>query len=50
MHALENIFYLRKAILEIPEQYFILKPPACLGADVSIEIYELLLLFSIISP
>ena len=27
-----------------------IKPPACWGADISIEIYELLLLFSIITP
>ena len=44
-----NIFYLRVAIFEIPEERFIIKPPACSGADVSVEIYQLLLLFSIIS-
>ena len=44
-----NIFYLQVAIFEIPEERFIIKPPACSGADVSIEIYQLLLLFSIIS-
>ena len=43
-----NIFYLQVAIFEIPEERFIIKPPACSGADVSIEIYQLLLLFSII--
>ena len=40
-----NIFYLQVAVFEIR---FIIKPPACSGADVSIEIYQLLLLFSII--
>ena len=39
-------FYLHAAILEIPKYCIIIKPPACWGADVSIEIYELLLLFS----
>ena len=29
---------------------FIIIPPACWGANVSVEIYELLLLFSIITP
>ena len=45
-----SLFYLHAVIFEIPKQYFIIKPPACWGADVSIEIYELLLLFSIITP
>ena len=45
-----NLFYLHAVILEIPKQYFIIKPPSCRGTDVSIEIYELLLLFSIITP
>ena len=45
-----NLFYLHAVIFEIPKQYFIIKPPACWGADVSIEIYELLLLLSIITP
>ena len=44
-----NLFYLLAAIFEIPKYCFMIKPPACCGADVSIEIYELLLLFSIIS-
>ena len=43
-----NIFYQQAAIFEIPEERFIMKPPSCSGADVSIEIYQLLLLFSII--
>ena len=47
---IENLFYLRMAIFEIPKYCFIIKLPACWGADVSIEIYELLLLFTIISP
>ena len=42
--------FLSVVIFKIPKQYFIIKPPACWGADVSIEIYELLLLFSIITP
>ena len=45
-----SLFYLHAVVFEIPKQYFIIKPPACWGADVSIEIYELLLLFSIITP
>ena len=45
-----NLFYLHAVIFETPKQYFIIKPPACWGADVLIEIYELLLLFSIITP
>ena len=45
-----NLSYLHAVIFEIPKQYFIIKPPACSGVDVSIEIYELLLLFSIITP
>ena len=44
-----NLFYLPAVIFEIPKEYFIIKPPACWGADVSIEMYELLLLFSIIN-
>ena len=45
-----NLSYLHVVIFEISKQYFIIKPPACWGADVSIEIHELLLLFSIITP
>ena len=45
-----NLFYLRAVIFEIPKKYFIIKPSGCWGADVSIEIYKLLLLFSIITP
>ena len=45
-----NLFYLHALIFEIPKQHFIIKPPAWWGADVSIEMYELLLLFSIITP
>ena len=44
-----NVFYLHKAIFEIPMYRFI-KPPAYWGADVSIDICQLLLLFRIISP
>ena len=44
-----NLFYLLEVIFEIPKWYFIIQPPAFWGADVSIEIYQLLLLFSIIS-
>ena len=40
-----RVFYLHVAIFEIPMYYFIIKPP-----DVSIDICQLLLLFSIISP
>ena len=42
-----NVFYLYAAIFEIPMYRFIIKPPACCcwGADVSIDIYQLLLLF-----
>ena len=47
---IENLFYMHAVIFEIPKQLFIIKPPDCWGADVSIEIYELLLMFSIISP
>ena len=45
-----NVFYLHAAIFEIPMQRFIIKPPACWGTDVSVDSYQLLLLFSIISP
>ena len=45
-----NIFCLHVAIFEIPKYCFIIKPPACWGRDVSIKIYQLLLVFSIISP
>ena len=45
-----NLFCLLAAIFEIPKSCFIIKPPACSGANVSIGINELLLLFSIISP
>ena len=44
-----NIFYPHTVIFEIPILRFLIKPPACWGADVSTEIYKLLLLFSIIS-
>ena len=44
-----NLLYLHAVIFEIPKSLFIIKPPACWGANVSIEIYELLLLFSITS-
>ena len=48
---IRNIFYLPAAIFEIPRPWFIIKPPACIGPDVSIETYQLLLLFTnIISP
>ena len=50
LFVLWNLSYLHAVIFEIPKQYFIIKPPACWGADVSIEIYELLLVFSIITP
>ena len=45
---IRNIFYLPAAIFEIPRPWFIIKPPACIGPDVSIETYQLLLLFTII--
>ena len=45
-----NLFYLHEVMFEITKLYFIIKPPACWGADVSIEICQLLLLFSIITP
>ena len=45
-----SLFYLHAAIFEIPKLCFMIKPLTCWGTDVSIEIYELLLLFSIISP
>ena len=44
-----NLFYLLEVIFEISKWFFIIKPPVFWGVDVSIEIYELLLLFSIIS-
>ena len=44
-----NLFYLLEVIFEIPKWFFIIKPPVFCGVDVSTEIYELLLLFSIIS-
>ena len=44
-----NFFYLHAVIFEIPKQYFIIEPPAYCGTDVLIEIYELLLQFSIIT-
>ena len=44
-----NVFYLHAAIFETSVQRSIIKLPACSGADVQIEIYQLLLLFSIIS-
>ena len=45
-----NFFSLHAVIFEILKYYFIIKPPACWVTDVSIEIYELLLLFSITNP
>ena len=46
-----NIFDLHATVFEIPNYRFMRKPPASWGMDVSIEIYNLLLLFSsIISP
>ena len=45
-----NIFFLQPASFEIPKWRFIIKPPACWGTGVSIEIYDSLLLCSIISP
>ena len=45
-----NIFCLHAAIFEISKEHFIIKPLACRGTDISIKIYQLLLLFSIISP
>ena len=44
-----TFFYLHAAIFEIPKKYFKIKPPAGWGAEASIEIYQLLLLFSIIT-
>ena len=43
-------FLLYVVIFEISKQHFTIKPHACWGANVAIEIYELLLLFSIITP
>ena len=45
-----NIFCLHAAISEIPKWRFRIKSPACWGTDVSIDMYHLLLLFSIILP
>ena len=45
-----NIFYLHEAIIEVPKQRFIIKPPGCWGMDLLTEIYQLLLMFGIISP
>ena len=42
-----NVIYMHGAIFEVPMQRFIIKPPACWGEYISIEIYELLLLFNI---
>ena len=47
---IRNFFYLYAAMFETPMWCFIRKPPAYRGTDVSIEIYQLLLLFSITSP
>ena len=47
---IKNIFYRHVAIFEIPIWCFISKPPACWGTELSIEIYQLLLLFRITSP
>ena len=47
---IENIFCLHAAIFEIPKWRFRIKSPACWGTDVSIDMYHLLLLFSIILP
>ena len=44
-----NLFYLHAGIFEIPMEHFIIKPTAYWGVDVSIDIYQLSLLFSIIS-
>ena len=48
--SIGNVFYLRAGIFGIRMQCFIIKPPACWGAHISIDIYQLWLLFSIISP
>ena len=45
-----NIFYLHMGIFEIPKYHVIIKPPAYRGSGVSIETYQLLLLFSTICP
>ena len=45
-----NLFHLHAIIFEIPKKCFVIEPPARWGTDVSIEIYEFLLLFSIITP
>ena len=42
-----NFFYLLASIFEILRQRFIVKPPACRGGEISIDIYELLLLNSL---
>ena len=44
------VFYRHTAIFKIQIYLFITKPLVCWGADVSIDICQLLLLFSIISP
>ena len=41
--SIGSVFYLHAAIFEIPMYRFVIKPPACWGADVSINIYQLLL-------
>ena len=46
--SIGNLFYLHAAIFEISKQCFIINPPVCWCADVSIKIYELSLLFSLI--
>ena len=45
-----NLFYLHEVIFEIPKYSFLSKPPAWRGAGASMEIYELLVPFSIKSP
>ena len=43
-----NVFYLHVAIIKILMQRFVIKPPTCWVADVSKEMYQLLLLFGIL--
>ena len=47
---IQNVFYLHAATFEIAKERFIIKLPNCCGTDFSVEIYQLLLLFSNISP
>lgn len=44
-----KIFYVQAIIFEIPKQNFIIKPSASWDTNFTLEVYELLLLFSIIS-